>query len=514
MAIAIAPRKILSIALEAGTRFKSLMPPLYRIFVLRSADDFLTMKKSACVSIEQSGFSVAYGTRFLSSISIKKIKKYALPAEKQPNPEELSSAVALALSELNIGNVPVNLCIPRSWTIIKTIELPSAAKESISNVIAYELDRFTPLSSESALYDFRILSEDENKIAVLIAAARADLISAYKESFKNKGIFVNSVTVNLSGKGTLCFYMDKKRDAIFIDVTNSGYEGAFIAKGTLSDTFYDRFPQDTDENSKADAIASKIEEILNSIKEKTQTPQIVMSLKDAVPSLKEMLKLRVRMPFSILEETDLRLRLSAEQKTVSYSAIGGLLELLWPMSKGLNLLDKGRKKESGTPMIVTGIFMLAIFVLGILYLIIPLNTQKKKLERLDQEIALKVKDVREIEAVKKEIDEINNEILKINNFKTNRPMVLSLLKELTSVLPKTTWLTRAHITETTVLLEGYASSATELLPKIEASKYFGKAEFSSPTFRDVRLNSERFIIKMEIEGIKKDEGEKLKDAKK
>ncbi len=514
MAVRIDSRKILSTALEAGTRLKSLIAPLHRIFMLRSADDFLIIKKSACISIEQSGFSVAYGTRFLSAISIKKIRRYPLPSEKQPNPEELSSSVALAMSELNIGKVSVNLCIPRSWTIIKTVELPLAAKESISNVIAYELDRFTPFSHENALYDFRVLREAENKIIVLIAVARADLINAYKEALKSKGVFINSITANLSGLGTLCFYKDKKRDSIFIDVTGGGYEGAFIEGGSLAEVFSDRFTADADEKSKADVIVKKTDEISNSIEEKPQATELIMSLKNAGPSLKEMLKLRINMPFTILEETDLRLQLPSDQRDVSYSAIGGLLEALWPMSKGFNLLDKGYKKESGTPMIVTVVFVLAIFALGILYMIIPLNTQKKKLEKIDQEIALKVKDVREIEAIKKEIDDMNNEILKINNFKKNRPMVLNLLKELTAILPKTTWLTRAHITESTVLLEGYASSATELLPKIEASKYFGKAEFSSPTFRDVRLNSERFVIKMEIEGIKKDEGEKLKDAKK
>jgi hypothetical protein len=52
-------------------------------------------------------------------------------------------------------------------------------------------------------------------------------------------------------------------------------------------------------------------------------------------------------------------------------------------------------------------------------------------------------------------------------------------------------------------IEGYAASASELLPKLEASKLFQKVEFASPTFRDVKMNSDRFVIKMEIEGIKK-----------
>ncbi len=93
-------------------------------------------------------------------------------------------------------------------------------------------------------------------------------------------------------------------------------------------------------------------------------------------------------------------------------------------------------------------------------------------------------------------------------------MSLDILKDLTTILPRTSWLTRVRITETTVEIEGYATSATELLPKLEGSKHFQKAEFSSPTFRDPRMNSDRFIIRMEIEGAKKTEDEKGKEVPK
>jgi Tfp pilus assembly protein PilN len=71
------------------------------------------------------------------------------------------------------------------------------------------------------------------------------------------------------------------------------------------------------------------------------------------------------------------------------------------------------------------------------------------------------------------------------------------------VLPKSVWLTRARVTETTVDLEGYAGSAADILPKLEASPLLRKVEFASPTFRDTRLNADRFVIKAEIESEKK-----------
>ncbi|MBS1113512.1 MAG: Fimbrial assembly family protein, partial [Nitrospirae bacterium] len=82
-----------------------------------------------------------------------------------------------------------------------------------------------------------------------------------------------------------------------------------------------------------------------------------------------------------------------------------------------------------------------------------------------------------------------------------RRMSLDILKELTAILPKSAWLSRVRVSETNVDLEGYATSASGLLSKLEASSFFKKVEFASPTFRDTRMNADRFNIKMEIEGV-------------
>jgi Tfp pilus assembly protein PilN len=119
-------------------------------------------------------------------------------------------------------------------------------------------------------------------------------------------------------------------------------------------------------------------------------------------------------------------------------------------------------------------------------------------------------EVKKVEALKKEVDALESEVSTINSFKKGKPMTLQILKELTAILPKSAWLTRARITDTTVEIEGYAAAATELLSKLEASPYLKKVEFASPTFRDVRLNSDRFVIKMEIEGPAKEAEGKVK----
>jgi Tfp pilus assembly protein PilN len=87
----------------------------------------------------------------------------------------------------------------------------------------------------------------------------------------------------------------------------------------------------------------------------------------------------------------------------------------------------------------------------------------------------------------------------IADFKNSRRMSIVFLKELTVIIPKDSWLTRVRISDNQINIEGYAPSATLLVPKLEASPFFKKVEFASPTYRDPKLNQDRFQIKMEKE---------------
>jgi general secretion pathway protein L len=206
----------------------------------------------------------------------------------------------------------------------------------------------------------------------------------------------------------------------------------------------------------------------------------------------------------ILNETDMPVRLSGQYKEIPFAAIGSALESLWKKAKGFDLLSKGLHEKPKPPMALTIILIIAILGMWILYIIAPLRVEEKRLQEIDRQISLRKEEVNKIEALKKEIDALSNEISTLNGFKENKPMALNILKELTTILPRNTWVTRVRITESSVDLEGYSSSATGLLSKLEASRYFKKSEFASPTFRDTRMNADRFNIKMAIVGFKKD----------
>jgi general secretion pathway protein L len=352
------------------------------------ANDRIAPKRHLSVLLESGGVVVAFRSCFMSRMKIRGIRHYPVEAGAYPMPESLASAVALAVNDLKAAGAQITLVVPTAWTIMKTAEFPLVVKDTLSDVIAYELDRLTPLSPERALYDFRIIAEDENRIRILIAAMKTETLQPYLDALEEKGIAIGRVGLSAPG-------------APGLDLKGNG---------------------DVDD--------------------------------------------------------------------------------------GINLLDKGIHRRPKTPMALTILLLAALIASGLFWLVSPLQIEEKKAEIIDREIAARKDEVKKVEALKKEMAGLEKEIAAINAFRTARPLTLNLLREMTRVLPNNVWLSRVRFTESTVEIEGYAASATDILPKLEASRFFKKVEFASPTTRDVRLNADRFIIKMEIEDLREEKGAK------
>jgi general secretion pathway protein L len=485
--------------------------PLWKTLSFSIADDRIAPKQCLSVQIEKGGISVAYGSRLFSQMKIQGIRRYLFEDGKYPTPEGLASAVAMAVNDLKAAKAQVLLIIPKAWAIMKTAELPLTVKDNLSDVISFELDRLTPLSSERAFYDFRIITEDEDRLQIMIAAMKSDVLQPYMEALKEKGITASRVVVSVSATGTLSHYVHGKRNTLFVEIQSNGYEGGLVHNGTLKTSFTGNFEQGN-EQSTINSLIEEINSLIEMMREKGEVSEVFVN--NQVPGKwKTLLQERIPVPVRFIGEMDLKLQLldRGNVTEVPYTAIGGALESLWHNAKGMNLLDKGIHTPQKTPFAATIVLFSILAALCVFWLISPLQIEEKRIEAIDREIMARRDEVKKAEVLKKDLEGIEKEIHTINSFKSTRPMVLTLLKEMTGVLPKNTWLSRLRITDSTIEIEGYSASATEILPKLEASAYFKKAEFSSPTFRDTRLNADRFIIKMEIETSPE---EKVKNEKK
>jgi general secretion pathway protein L len=496
--------KLTSLASTSTTVVKKIWDPVWRTLTFSIADDLLYPAKAVSASLEKGMLSVAYGSRFFSQIKIKGIREYTFEEGRYPQAEAFASSLSLAISDLGASKAEITLSIPKAWAVIKTAEFPATIKENLSNVVSYELDRITPFSSENAFYDFKIVGENDGKLTIMVIAAKADMIKPYIDALSEKGIAVSRVTVNLSGIETLCRYIDRKTDSVFIEIKKEGYEGALCLNGAITGAVTGNFTSG-DEKSRVETIMTGISSLTDTGKKLGKSLQMLAIMKDKSPALKELLKSEFNQSITFLNETDIKVKLPEQYREIPYATVGTVLESLWQKANALNLLKKGLHEKSGPPIILTIILSCALLAMWILYLVAPLRVEEKRLQEMDRQIMLRKEEVKKVEALKKEIEALNTDIATINDFKGKKRMALNILKELTSILPRTAWLSRVRTTDVTVELEGYAASATGILSKLEASPYFEKAEFASPTFRDTRMNSDRFNIRLAIEGVKKEE---------
>jgi Tfp pilus assembly protein PilN len=509
MAETIAIRKLTSLAAGSGQMVRKIGTSLLKVLTFSAADDSVFPQKNLSVSIEKGGLSIAYGARFLSRITVKKTEEVAFQEDRYPQPDEVRASVALAANEFGVPRNNLTLGVPKAWTIIKTAEFPATVKENLANVIAYELDRLTPFTAEDAFFDFRLLSEENDRISVLIMAAKADMIRPYIAVLAESGFSVGRIAVNLLAFGAL--FREKKNGAetIFLRIDAKEYEGACFSDSSVSRIFSAPFGS-VEIKDRGEAVVSEIKSLLDAAKSKGRSPGVTVFMQGNDAALAELLKMRIAAPLTFLRltETDLKFQGEAMKGNPS-AALGAMAESLQAKGRGPNLLTKGVYRAQKPPVVATVVLASAIIAALAVYLVAPLHVEENRLAAITRQTTSKRDEVKKVETLKKEVDGLNAEIESIRGFKEGRPLDLNILKELTTVVPKNTWLTRVRITETGTDIEGYASSATELLPKLEASPLFRKVEFASPTFRDVRMNADRFVVRMEIEGAKKiEEGAK------
>lgn len=494
---AIALQKLIAISTDSITRVKHLAGPVWKILSLSLADEAIMPKHGLALSIEPGRLSAVYGSRLFSRITVKGARVYPFEKGKYPTPANVASALDLARNELKAFRSEITLSIPKAWAVVTSAELPVTVKENLANVISYELDRLTPFTADSALYDFRILGEEDRKLSIMLIAARTDLINPYLEALREKGVRVDRLTVSPSAIGTFCTHGHAQQGTVFANVGDGEYEVGLILDTLLTSLCAGNL----DQASSLDSVVEEINRCAETATKRGRTPRLVLCAEEG--DLRSELKKRVPSAVDLLDGSEGTLSLPQAGGRIPPAAAGSMLESLWPQAKGFNLLQKGRRDRTRTPVVFTIVLLLALLTIGILYVIAPLRIEEKRLEEIDRRVAAIRPEVKKVEALKKEVDALEGEISTINDFKKGKPTALHILKELTTILPKNAWLTRVRVTDTTVEIDGYAAAATELLSKLEASPYLKKVEFASPTFRDVRLNSDRFVIKMEIEGITK-----------
>jgi len=484
-------------------KLAALLSAAGRVLTFSLGDDSISLRKGLCVSVEKGSLAVATGTRFLSRVSVRAAKHFPSDSSAYPSPEECASSVAMVLAESPMKRPVVALSIPKAWTIATVAEFPSTIKENMHDAMRHELDRLTPFSADEALYDFRILDESGGKLSVLVLAAKASVVQPYLDALKDKGIAVSRITSQISSLGAFCGFSGGLSDCIVLRDREDACEGTLLLDGSVRSVFAVR----KSGSEPAQPDPSLLQEIAASsamIRGHGGEPRIVLSSDTSIPGIRELLAQKTGVPVIPADDMISGDRVPRQDRGLILPAYSGMIELLWPKSRPLDLLSRGITKQERTPLLLTAVLAFAVIAASAVYLYAPLEVERRRSAEIDRLIVARKDEVRKTEDLRKQVESLSAEISTINAFR-KKPLTVNIVREITAILPNNAWLTRLRVSDTEVNIEGFAGSATELIPKLEASKFLSKAELASATYRDQRANMDRFVIKAAIEGAKKEE---------
>ena len=163
----------------------------------------------------------------------------------------------------------------------------------------------------------------------------------------------------------------------------------------------------------------------------------------------------------------------------------------------LNLLpgESGQRARDGRLHRVLALLALALAVGAV---VIPLQRQRTTLAELESEVAAARAEAEESLALRERLDRLTKSAEFLVADKTRQPMVVSVLDELTRLVPDQAYIIQLELHDGMVELHGYATTASDLIGVLEQSPLFRAPQFRSPVTQDPRSGAERFHVSVEL----------------
>lgn len=164
-----------------------------------------------------------------------------------------------------------------------------------------------------------------------------------------------------------------------------------------------------------------------------------------------------------------------------------------PGTRRLNFLrgDNGNIKRKSRRLFSIQRVLVLLLIIGVGF---ALYERKQQVEALQAQLDAPRIMAQRAQLAREQIKALKDTRQFLTRKKTDEPVVLYLMEELTQRLPDHTWLSRLEVHQETVKLQGESRAASELIGIIEQSERFHDARFSSPVTINPRTQKERFVI--------------------
>lgn len=367
------------------------------------------------------------------------------------------------LDRNKITHLSATVVLPAGDSISRSLALPGVPDNELAAAVRYQLDGLHPFSEEEAAHSFSRLAAP-HQAHISLAIARNAVIEDYASLFDEAGIAVVAFLTPAAAIYSALRILQAPPAEQFLAVQEDA-GGLLLYAETKSFPIYCvRFPANSDR-----AIASS-------------SAQIRLPDDAPIAHLASLLPLAEKLEIS---------------SPVAYAA--SLAGALPSQSLSLNLLPVDRRKTS-SPWRWVPTIVLLVLLMGIgLALAYYQNFENQRLlGLLDAEIAKLQPRLASIRTLDSQILATQKKLDFLTAIADYPRQDLESLRELTRIMPATSFVSRMDMTRTEIALVGEVDQSLELLKLLDSSPYLRDSEFSSPPNRNPQ-GKEIFQIRIKRE---------------
>jgi Tfp pilus assembly protein PilN len=389
--------------------------------------------------------------------------------------ETLGTRLATELASRGLGRQRVRVGLDRSLAMVKTLELPQAASGSLRPMVAFELERHVPFSSQDIRFDCVPVGGKRKEIRrVLVMAAEGRVVDSALRPLDTLKRPAQCVTAACHDLPALLSRQGAAGRAVWIHRHGGHADVLCLLHGTVRLSRRVLSGPDTDFAAevaqslrlatwkKCDAIwvsgddAARIRVAIRRIDPVTPV--------SSPPFGRAGARLIARLPAGHRGVGVLALAVAVGQRRPD-------LDLLPPATRPASL--------SWTQRIAAGLTAAAA-VLGLGMVLAQGHAQERYLARVSNEIRLLDPEVKAVERLGVEIARQKRLLATMESAEAGGLRPLPVLKELTELVPTDAWLQSVSMDRQGLEVTGQAAAASQLIPLLDGSPSLERVEFTAP----------------------------------
>jgi Tfp pilus assembly PilM family ATPase len=398
----------------------------------------------------------------------------------------------------------VIVSIPRSKITVQSFELPSPDRKSVDSMMGFELERHFSSSLDNFYFYNHITTKKQNQFHIVCAAVNKEVAADYLKLIKKLNLNASILDVSTFANLNLLLASGEHQDplSVMVDISPDLIEILILINKNLEFSrtvpikepeFQEIFlnPENQSESHKriAEQVAQiLVEEIKNTLASCRNIDNsksvdtifisggghLISHLALRVERVSGVQVVKLKSPKSINQTVS-----SNPAKVFMATSLSLALRELKTSPIEANLLPENltTTKQKKINIKNTVGLALATFFFVIAFMVNQNIQAKNTLISLNKQLEEIKTQMGPLEKVDLEYETLQKYTKALNKIDELNPTKLSLLVELSQIIPSDTWLKKIRLKKKSIELNGISKNASQLIPIVEKSSHFRNTHF-------------------------------------